>query len=292
METIVQFGIDAVSNGAIYALIALGLGVTFGVMGLINFAYGELITAAGFTMVLLRDEPWPVLVLGTVVVVVGVSVATERVAFRPLRGANATTLLLASFAVSVILQNLARTTIGGTAKGVRPYESLSSDFALGGVRIERLDLLAVTLAIGMGTCFWYVLARTRLGMEIRAAAEDAQMATILGVKSDRVLRSAFAISGVLAAVGGLVLIFQAGSVSPTTGMTPVLTAFVAIVVGGMGSLLGAAVGGFLLGSASSLIGATLPVGIAPFRDAVLFAFVLLVLAVRPQGLIAGPPERV
>lgn len=292
MTSFVQYVVDAIGAGAVFALITLGLALLFGIMGLINFAYGELIMVGGYTMIALRSEPWPLLVAGTIAAVAVVALMTERLAFRPLRGADPLTLLLASFAASVILQNGARMTVGATAEGVTPYPMLQGSVAVGGVRIARLDILAVGLAIGLIIGLVVVLRRTRLGLELRAASIDSGMATILGIRSNRVVGAGFVISGVLAGFGALVLIFQQGAVSPTVGSLPVLIAFVAIVIGGMGSLVGAAVGGFALGAVSSVIGAVLPTSLAPFRDAVLFGLVLVTLSLRPQGLIAPPAERI
>jgi branched-chain amino acid transport system permease protein len=292
MTEILEYGIDAVSGGAIYALLTLGLALVFSVMGLINFAYGELIMTGGFTMWVLRDAPVPVTLVGLVVVVVAVSVLTERLAFRPLRHADPTTMLVAAFAVSVVLQNIARMIMGPIAKGVPPYPWLTHNLDVAGLQVSRMDIITVIAGVVVVVALVALIRKTTLGVHLRASAEDAEMAEILGVRSNTVISAAFAITGLLAAVAGFFLIARQGSVSVTVGSVPVLIAFVGAVVGGMGSLTGAAIGGFALGALTSVLDAALGSGLSAFRDAFVFGAVILVLVIRPQGLIAAPAARV
>lgn len=292
MRAVVQDTVNAISSGGLYALFTLGLGLLFSVMRLVNFAYGELLMVGGFVMVYLRDAPFVVLVVATLAAVIATSVITERVGFRPLRNADPMTLLLASFAVSVILQNGARMAFGPRPKGVPPYDFLDHQIVIGSVRFAVLDVITIAVT---GACIFgmfLVLKRTKLGLHLRAAAEDFEMARVLGVKANRVIASAFAVTGVLGGVAALILTFQQGGVTITVGSTPVLIAFVAVVIGGMGSLPGAALGGFLLGAATALLNAVLPGDLGVFRDAFLFSAVIAVLLLRPQGLIPQPVPRV
>lgn len=292
MTQVLEYLVDALSGGGIYALLTIGLALLFSVMGLMNFAYGELIMTGGFAMFLLRDLPWPLMVAGVIAAVVVIALITERVAFRPLRGASPLTLLIGSFAVSVILQNAARMTVGPRAKGVEPYDWLDKTVSLGGVDVQVLDLVTIAVALALIGGLVVLLKRTQLGVQLRAAAEDFEMAALLGVKSNRVIASAFAITGVLAAVAALMLVMKQGSVSVTIGSVPLLIAFVGAVVGGMGSLGGAALGGFLLGATTAVLDAALPGDLAPFRDAFVFGLVIVMLATRPQGLVPAPEVRV
>lgn len=280
------------SSASLYAMITLGLGLLVGIMGMINFAYGELIMTGGFAMYLLKDQSSAVFVVGTIAAVVVVSLLTERIAFRPLRGSSPVTLLVASFAVSVILQNTARMTVGQQARGVPPSHWLQKTMDLGGAEVPRIDLVTIvvaTLALGSLTL---LMRRTDLGIRMRAAAEDFEMATVLGVKANGVIAAAFAITGVLAGLVALILVENTGAVTATIGTGPVLIAFVGVVLGGMGSLLGAALGGFILGAATSALEVVLPNNLAPYRDAFVFAMVIGVLVIRPRGLIAGRAQRI
>jgi len=287
---VLEYLVAALSGGGIYALLTIGLALLFSVMGLMNFAYGELIMTGGFAMYLLRDAPWPLMIVGVLVAVVAVALLTERLAFRPLRGASPLTLLIAAFAVSIMLQNAARMTVGPRAKGVRPW--LEETISIGGVGVQLLDLVTIAVALALIGGLVLLLRRTALGVQLRAAAEDFEMASLLGVKANRVIASAFAITGVLGAVAALMLILKQGSVSVTVGSVPLLIAFVGAVVGGMGSLVGAALGGFVLGAVTAVLDAALPGELAPFRDAFVFGLVIVMLATRPQGLVPAPEARV
>lgn len=289
---ILEYVIGALSGGGVYALLTIGLALLFSVMGLMNFAYGELLMTGGFAIYLLRDLPWPLMVLGTVLAVVLVSLAIERLAFRPLRDASAMTLLIASFAVSMMLQNAARMSAGPTALGIAPYEPLQKNVSLLGASVQVIDLVAIGVTGALLVGLLLLLTRTALGVQLRAAAEDFEMANLLGIRSNRVIAAAFAITGVLGAAAALILILRQGTVSVTIGQVPLLIAFVGAVVGGMGSLAGAALGGFLLGAITAVLDAVLPGELQPFRDAFVFGLVVVVLATRPQGLIPVREVRV
>jgi len=283
--------VNIVSGGSLYCLITLGLALLVGLMRLMNFAYGELIMVGGFTMYLLRDQPFVVFVGGTVVAVVAVSLLTERIAFRPLRGASPVTLLVASLAVSIMLQNGARMTVGPESRGVPPSDWLQQGVTIGGAQIPRLDLVTIAIAAATLIGLTLLMRRTELGIQLRAAAEDFEMAGLLGVRANAVIASAFAITGVLAALVTLILVEDQGAVTATIGTGPVLIAFVGVVLGGMRSLVGATLGGFLLGAATTGLDVMLPNDLSPFRDAFVFAAVIAVLAFRPEGLVPGRAER-
>jgi branched-chain amino acid transport system permease protein len=292
VTNLLQNLVDILSGASLYALITLGLALLVGLMGLMNFAYGELIMAGGFALYLTAGSGWPVVVVVTVGVVVAISLLTERIAFRPLRGASPLTLLVASFTVSVMLQNLARMTVGPQTKGVAPWEFIQRNVSIGGVEIARLDVATILLAVVLLLGLLVVLRRTTLGVQLRAAAEDFEMAEIVGVRSNRVIAAGFALTGIIAAAVTFVIVTQQGSVTPTMGQGPVLIAFVGVVIGGMGSLLGATLGGLLLGAATSALDVYLPGDLSPFRDAFVFALVIGVLVLRPQGLLPGRKARI
>jgi branched-chain amino acid transport system permease protein len=287
MQIVLQHVIDAITFGSQYALYALGIALIFGIMGLINFAHGELIMVGAYTIVLIGHPSWPVVIFGTVVVSVVFALAMERVAFRPLRGASPATLLIASFAVSYLLQNLAILIEQSAPKGTSVSPWLSQSFDVGSLSIPKLDVVTVGVTVALLTLLGFFLARTRIGVQMRAAAEDFRMARILGVKANTVIATAFAISGLLAGIGAYLLVAQTGEVSPGMGSNPVLYAFVATVLGGMGSLRGAVLGGYVFGAIFEALQAYLPTSLASYRDAFAFAAVIVVLLLRPQGLIVA-----
>jgi branched-chain amino acid transport system permease protein len=271
---------------------ALSLALLFSVMGLMNFAYGELIMVGGYTMYTLRDSGFFVVVVVTIIVVTIVSVLMERLAFRPLRDASPTTLLVASFAVSYGLQQLAYMSVGPIPKGVPANDWLSKNFDIGGITISNLSVVTFVVTIGLLIATTLILNRTMLGIQLRASTEDFDMARLTGVRANRVIVSAFAITGVLAGAVALCYVQRNGSVSPTMGQGPLLVAFVGGVIGGLGSLWGATVGGFLLGATVTALQATLPVDLSSYTPLFAFGAVIAILVLRPQGLFARRSVRV
>ncbi|WP_193606738.1 branched-chain amino acid ABC transporter permease [Nocardioides lijunqiniae] len=289
---ILEFLISAVGLGALYALLTIGVALLFGVLGLMNFAYGEIILAGAFAMYLFRDQPWLVALLMAIVFAVVVALLSERLAFHPLRNADPVTLMIASFAVSLAIQSLARMTVLPRTRGVAPEDFLAHRVDLLGADVSVLDLLTLALCGTMLVAVAWMMGRTSLGIQLRAAAEDFQMASSLGVRANLVIPSAFVTVGVLAAVGSAVLVARQGAVSADMGLQPMLIGVVGAVLGGMSSLKGAALGGFLLGAATALLESLLPTDLIAFRDAFLFSALIAVLVVRPQGLLSGAKVRV
>jgi branched-chain amino acid transport system permease protein len=278
----VQTLVDAVSVGGLYALTALGIGLIFGVMRLINFAHGELIMIAGYALLLFIGQPLWVAVLAAVAAALILALIIERAAFRPLRDADPATLLIASFAV------------GSRPKGVDFLPALGQQVAIGGVRVQLLQGVTILVsAVLLGSLTWFLKA-TRLGLEMQAAAENFRMARVLGVRANRVIAAAFAISALLAAAVSCLVVAQTGLVQPRMGSQLVIIAFVGTVIGGLGNLAGAALGGFLVGAATILLQALLPPDLRVFREAFVFVAVTLVLLLRPQGLLParGLKERI
>ena len=288
---ILQTVINMIGLGATYALLTLGIALLFGILGLMNFAYGEIIMVGAFAMYLFKDFPWIVGVLVAVVFAVVVSVLTERLAFRPLRNADPVTLMIASFAVSLALQSAARMTVLPRAQGVRPQQFLTNSFSVLGMRITMLQIVTVVLCGLMLGGLAFIMQKTSLGIQLRAAAENFIVAKTLGVNGSFVIMSAFAIAGVLAAISGVLLVARQGAVSAEMGLTPLLIGVVGAVVGGMRNLRGAAIGGFLLGVGTIFLEAILPTSLIAFRDAFLYIAVIAILVVRPQGLLSGKKMR-
>ncbi|HVZ01665.1 MAG TPA: branched-chain amino acid ABC transporter permease [Dongiaceae bacterium] len=282
---VVQNLIDAISLGAVYALAALGIGLIFSIMRLINFAHGELIMVGGFVIYSLAGQPMLVMAIAAFIVVTILALGMERIAFRPLRRASPPTLLIASFAVSYFLQHVVLILFGSRPMGVDFLSSLGESVEFAGLRVPLLQLIAIvaTVVLMVGLAFFF--RASRIGVQMRAAAEDFTMARLLGVKADRVIAVAFALSGILASFVSLYLVAQTGSVSYKMGVNMVLIAFVASVIGGMGSLTGAALGGFLVGLVSVSLQAYLPEELRPYRDAFVFLLFIAFLLWRPQGLL-------
>jgi branched-chain amino acid transport system permease protein len=287
MTNAIQYTIDSIAYGSLFAVMALGLALLFNVMGLMNFAYGELIMAGGYTMFYTRGAGWFAMIVMTIVVVTVLSVLMELVAFRPLRNASPVTLLVSSFAVSYGLQQLAWMTVGkGPQKGVEPYPWLTKQMDIGGVLISRLAIVTMVVAIVLLVGMTLLLKRTTLGIQLRASTEDFRMAQLTGVRANWVISYAFAITGVLASAVAILYILRTGAVDPEIGRGPLLVAFVGGVIGGLGSLPGAALGGFVLGAIINALQATLPRSLS--SHTLLFAFlaVIAILVLKPDGLVS------
>lgn len=290
MTFALQFLIDVLSLGGAYALMALGLVIVYGILRLVNFAYGELIMVAGYTMFLVGGSGLPWLVMAAIAVLMAVlaGVATDYVAFRPVRAKSVTAVLITSFAFSTLLQNAALLFISPRPRTVPLPELFSETVAFGGVITPMRNIVTIVAAVVMLALFALLMRRTVLGIAMRAAATNFTMARMLGVPANLIISSAFAISGFLGGVVGLLWIGRIGTVVPGIGLEPLLVAFIATVIGGMRSLPGAVIGGFLLALIDTTLNYTLPQDLLKFRDAFTFTLVILILLWRPEGLMRGP----
>ncbi len=295
MQAVVQNIIDALSLGSLFALTSLGIGLIFGIMRLINFAHGDLIMIGAYALIVPSAAVAPQLFIGAwhpaalvaaiILIVILFAVACERLAFRPLRRADPSVLLIASFALSFFLQNLVLLIYEGRPKGVDLWPVLVDPFLLGDIRLPRLQLVMIGATVLLLLLLVLFLKRTAIGRQMRAASEDFMMARFLGVRANRVIAAAFAISGLLAAVVSLLFVVQNGVLKFDMGVPLVLAAFVGTVVGGMGSLVGAVVGGFVVGIASVFFQIVLPLDMRLNRDAWVYGLILVILLLRPGGIV-------
>lgn len=287
LTSVLQFLIDALSLGGLYALMALGLALIYGILRLVNFAYGEFVMVGGYSLLLFGGGylPWLLVVVLSVAMVVIVSLLTERVAFRPVREATPNTMLITSFAVSALLQNAALLFISPRPKAVPNTGMFTETIRFGGLILSNANILALIVSLATLGLLTLLLKRTTLGLALRAAADDFVMTRLLGIRANQVIATAFALSGLLAGIVSILWIGRIGSVAPAIGLTPVLTAFIAVVIGGMESLTGAVVGGYLLGFLTVGLQLVLPQELLDYRQAFVFAIVILVLLFRPEGLV-------
>ncbi len=290
MAFAIQFVIDVLSLGGAYALMALGLVIIYGILRLVNFAYGELIMVAGYTMYLSSGSGLPWLVMAAVAVGMAVlfGILTDYVAFRPVRAKSVTAVLITSFAFSNLLQNAALLFISPRPRNVPLPDIFSQTVSIGGAITPVRNLITIAASIVLLAAVAFLMRRTTLGIAMRAAATNFTMARMLGVPANLIISSAFALSGFLAGVVGILWIGRIGTVVPGVGLEPLLVAFIATVIGGMRSLPGAVVGGFLLALIDTTLNYTLSQDLLKFRDAFTFSLVILILLWRPQGLIKGP----
>ena len=293
MQYVAEQALNALSIGAEYSLLALGLAIVFSVMGLVNFAHGELLGVGGYIMYAMAlfgvGEIWMILPVCVLTVVI-TAVLLERVAFRPVRRAPATTGLLTAFGVAIILQNVFLMGVSPRPKAVPAVAVLNTTVDIGSFTFTILQFLeagVTAIAIVLLVIF---MRRTKLGLAMRAAAYDFTTVRLMGIRANRVIATAFAISGFLAGLAAIFFIARRGAIDPFMGLLPVLKAFVACVLGGFGSLPGAVVGGLVLGILEVVLIIVLPDILAGLRDAAVFFIVGAILVWRPQGILGKKAE--
>ncbi len=287
MTEFVQNLVDGLGRGSIYALLALGIAVIFGVMHLLNFAHGELITVSGYAAywAFTSDISWIWITPLVIAVSIAVSLVIEQVAFRWVRGAPDFTLLLTSFGVHYVVEAVFLMYVSASVRTFDRPGWITRTFDVGSITMELFDLvvIGVTLVALLATAL--VLQRTMFGMALRAAAEDFDVARLMGVRSNRVIRGAFALSGALAGIAAVFWLMRAGQTTPGAGITPMLKGVLAALVGGLGSLRGAVIGGFALGLAEVLLRSRLPDAVTGLTDGFVFVLIAVLFIFRPGGLI-------
>jgi len=281
--------VDAVGLGAVYALMAVGIGLVFGVLRLVNFAYGQLVMAGAYTLAFTSTWPVAASIGACFAVVIVLSLLMERAVFRPLRTSSPAVMLVTTFAVAFLLQSVALIvdirddTIGEPASSVAP---LNQAITLAGVDVRKVTLVAVGVAIVALGLLALLLGRTTIGLHMRAAAADFRTARLLGVRADRVIAFAVVLSGILAATVAVILTVQNPLVSPDFALKDTIVVLVGVVVGGIDRLWTATLGGFSIGFATGVINGALPTEQTVFLPSAVFALVILVLILRPAGLFA------
>jgi branched-chain amino acid transport system permease protein len=277
---------DAVGLGAIYALMAVGIGLVFGVLRLVNFAYGQLIMAGAYAIAFASEHGWPVWtgVVLCFAVVLALSLLMDRIVFRPLRAHSPAVMLVATFAVAFLLQSIALLWFGPLGKIATSLASLNRPVTISGVDIRKIAIVATIVAVGCLVALVLLLARTSVGLHMRAAAMDFRTARLLGVRANRVIGSAVLISGVLAATVAVMLTVQTPLVTPDFALRDTILVLAGVVLGGMNRLVSATLGGFAIGFASGFLGGALPTDQSQYLPSFLFAAVILVLLIRPGGL--------
>jgi branched-chain amino acid transport system permease protein len=278
-----QTVVDAVALGSLYALVAMGIALIFGVMRLVNFAYGELLTAGAYALFLTNDLPLAVSIAVLFATVIAFSLATE-VAVRPLRTASPAAMLVATFALSFLLQSIFLLVWGSQGDNIGILPELNRAVEIGELRIRWVTFASIGVGALLLAGTALLLNRTTIGLEMRAAAFDFRTARLLGVRANSVIRFAFLLAGVLAAAATLMLVVQRPLVTPTFGFQLVIPALVGVVVGGLDRLTSATLGGFAVGFATAVLGDVLPSDARVFLPSVVFALVIVVLLLRPSGL--------
>ena len=296
MDYVIQTIISALSFGSFYALGALGIGLLFSVLRLINFAHGDFITVGGFALIVPSSAVVATMVIGSfhpallvvciVAIVVLLALVSYFLVFQHVQNASPATMMIVSFALGYTLQNVIVMIYGGRPKAVNIFPELTGQVQLSdGVSVQILQLVIIAVTWVLLIALVLFLRRTQVGIQMRAAAEDFRMARMLGVNGKNVIALAFILSGGLAGIMTLLFVTQTGVLTFRMGVPIMLFFFIATVIGGMGSLVGAVVGGYSVGIVSVVLSAILPEELRGFRDACVFILVIIVLLARPQGLV-------
>ncbi len=282
MELILSTLINGLSLGGIYAMIALGYTMVYGIAKMLNFAHGDIIMVGGYVIYVFMALQNPLLaVFMAVIFCILLGITIEKVAYKPLRGASPLAVLITAIGVSYLLQSLAQIIFGSANKMVTVYDFGSITFWGITVQVSALVTLAVTVVVMIALTLF--VKCTRIGRAMIAVSEDKGAAQLMGINVDKIITITFAIGSALAALAGLFYLLKAPSISSTLGAMPGIKAFTAAVIGGIGSIPGAMLGGILLGIVES-ISYKITV-IAPYTDAIEFSILIIILLVRPTGFL-------
>ena len=295
MDTIIKFNVNVVSLGGTYALLALGLAVVFSVLRLINFAHGEMMALSGYVLLagIVLGVPFWVAAISAIVAGGLAAIIMEATAFRPVRSASPATLLMTSFAVAMLLQVVFQNGVSPRGQAVPVPSFFNSSVSIGPAQISMIQLSSIIVSLASLVLLRFFFFNTRMGWAIRASATEFEIVRLMGIKASRLIALAFLISGLLAGIAGVLWVMQRGSVDPLMGLKPVLAAFIVVVIGGLGSLSGAVIAGYLLAAIEIALQTWLPESLVPFREALTFIFVIAVLSVFPNGLFGRRvPEKV
>ena len=284
MNQLIQSLVDALSAGATLGLAALAIGLVFGVIRLANFAQGEIITASGYSIIFTWQLGWYVAIPIAILIGVILSLLMELGVFSRMRTATPATLLVASFGLSFLLQRVYELLFSNNVRTAPVAPELAQSVDVGGIRIQLLSVATIVIAGVLLFALIQFLNKSIWGLQLQAAA-DFRTARLVGIPASRVIGLSFALSGILAAAVAFVSTVQTGAVGPTFGVPIVILALIGAVIGGIDKIYGALAGGFLVGFATSMLASWLPSDMSNFRDAYVFLLVIIVLIIRPSGLL-------
>jgi branched-chain amino acid transport system permease protein len=292
VEILLQHLLNGLTLGSLYALIAIGYTMVYGILRLINFAHSEIFMLGAYFVfwgVTLFHLPWPLALVGAVVAVALVGVLVDRVAYRPLRDAPRISALISAIGVSFFLQNVAIVLFKAIPREVYRPQWLEDPLLVGGVRVLPLTLFVPLFSLALMLGLVYIVYHTKPGLGMRAISKDIETSALMGVPVNQVIALTFGLGSALAAASGIMWALRYPQLQPIMGVIPGFKAFIAAVFGGIGSIPGAVIGGVVLGFIEILAVAFFP-DLAGYRDA--FAFVLLigVLLYKPTGLLGARLE--
>lgn len=286
MMSFISYLLNGLSLGSVYAIIALGYTMVYGIAKMLNFAHGDILMVGGYTAFLALNSmglPIPVAVLVSMAVCTLLGITIEKVAYKPLRQANSLSVLITAIGVSYLLQNLAQLIFTANPKSFSSFVPLKPVKLAGGqLTISGETIVTIVTCIIIVTGLVTFINKTKAGQAMLAVSEDKGAATLMGVDVNGTISMTFAIGSALAAIGGILLCSAYPTLTPTTGAMPGIKAFVAAVLGGIGSIPGAFIGGIILGVLENLAKAYIS---SKLSDAIVFSVLIIVLLVKPTGIL-------
>ncbi len=285
MMSFISYLVNGISLGSIYALIALGYTMVYGIAKMLNFAHGDIIMVGGFTVFTAMSTEWcPVwlsVVIGIIVCTL-LGVIVEKVAYKPLRNASPLAVLITAIGVSYLLQNVALIIFGSAAQSFTSVVKNVAPVTIGGVTISMETIISIVVSVIIMICLTFFINKTKAGKAMLAVSEDKGAAQLMGINVNSTISLTFAIGSALAGVASVLLCSSYPQISPYTGSMPGIKAFVAAVFGGIGSIPGAMIGGILLGVIENLSKAYIS---SQLSDAIVFLVLIVVLIVKPTGIM-------
>jgi branched-chain amino acid transport system permease protein len=293
IEYIAQQIVNGLILGSMYAMVAIGFSMIYGIIRLINFAHGDVVMIGAFlTLGLLQvvGAPFPLVAMVVLAAGAGMGILIEKAAFRPMRGAPQVTGFIASLAVSIMLQNLGILFLTAQPRNFAFPDYLQKVMYIGGISFRRVDLVIMMSALILMCALVLLVKKTRMGMAMRATAENIDVARLMGININRTIMATFALGSAMAGIAGLMWGGKFGQIDPLLGFIPGLKSFVAAVIGGVGSIPGAIIGGYVLGLSEVLFVGLLPPTYSAYRDAFVFATLILILLILPNGILGKKME--
>ncbi|MEN8210362.1 MAG: branched-chain amino acid ABC transporter permease [Thermodesulfobacteriota bacterium] len=285
--------INGLILGSMYALVAIGFSMIYGIVKLINFAHGDIVMIGAFTTLALMETaglPFPLVASCVLFTGCAMGILIERTSFRPMRGAPQVTGFIASLGVSIMIQNFGILTLSAQPRNFSFPDYMQTMLNLGPASFRVVDLVIFLTAIVLMVTLMFLVKKTKLGMAMRATAENIDVARMMGININKTIMATFAIGSGLAGIAGLMWGGKFGQIDPLMGFVPGLKSFVAAVIGGVGSIPGAILGGFILGFSEVLFVGLLPPIYSSYRDAFVFGTLIIILIILPNGLLGKDME--
>ncbi len=287
LDVFLQHITNGISLGSLYALIAIGYTMVYGILRLINFAHGDIFMMAtyfAFYGVVIFSLPWYFVFVFAIILTGILGIIVEKTAYKTLRDAPKISILISAIGASYLLENLAVVIFGGRPKAFPTPDLFNKVVQVGNISVQRLTFIIPVVTVALLFMLLYLINKTKSGMAMRAVSKDHETARLMGVDVDKTISFTFFIGSMLAAVGGIMWALKFPQIQPLMGVIPGLKCFIAAVIGGIGNVTGAVVGGFILGIGEIMLVALLP-SLTGYRDAFAFILLIVILIFKPTGIM-------